>query len=72
MRKKTYETPYMDRVQVVMENGIMKGSLGDDPTDTQNGLSIQDQVGSVAIGEDPNMSIKDEWKDGDGKYTWDN
>lgn len=51
MRKETYETPYMDRVQVVMENGIMKASLGDDPTDTQNGLSIQDQDPGVAIGD---------------------
>lgn len=50
MRKETYETPYMDRVQVVMENGIMKASLGDDPTDTRNGLSIQDQDPGVAIG----------------------
>lgn len=50
MRKETYETPYMDRVQVVMENGIMQGSLGEASADTEGGLTIKDQDPGVAIG----------------------
>lgn len=72
MRKDTYETPYMDRVQVVMEEGIMlTASFGEGASDSKGGLEIVEQNPGVAIGEDVGMSIKDEWKDGDGHYTWD-
>lgn len=64
MRKETYETPYMDRVQVVMENGIMKGSLGEDPTDTEKGLTIQNQDSGVAIG-DGGDGFDNNWGDWD-------
>lgn len=51
MRKETYETPLFESIRVEMEEGFMKASLGDSKEDTQEGLSIQDQEGSVAIGD---------------------
>lgn len=51
MRKETYETPYMDRVQVVMEEGIMlTASFGEGASDSKGGLEIVDQNPGVAIG----------------------
>lgn len=67
MRKDTYETPYMDRVQVVMEEGIMvNASAGEEPTDTQGGLNISEQDAGVAIGGDGNG-----WSNGWEADKWD-
>lgn len=66
MRKETYETPYMDRVQVVMENGIMQGSLGEKASDSS--VDIIEQTPGVAIG---GGTKEDGWDDNPWGNGWD-
>lgn len=49
MKKKLYETPRTQHVEVELESGFMNGSIGDTPSDS-NGINIKEQTPGVAIG----------------------
>lgn len=66
MKRKEYEIPRMDKMEVELEKGFMKASVFEGETENANGVTIEEHGFA-----NPDAAWEGDYSDPDNGGTWD-
>lgn len=66
MKRKEYEIPRMDKMEVELEKGFMKASVFENGTENANGVTIEEHGFA-----NPDAAWEGDYSDPDNGGTWD-